>query len=968
MTLIELLRKRVLDQPDKHAYTFLIDGSKESAPLSYGKLDLQARAIAALLQQYQAQGKRVLLLYPQGLEVIAAFCGCLYAGVIAIPVPPPESGRLKRTLPRLRAIVKDADASFALTTAKILSLVENELAEFPELEQMRWIDTEQIDLALGDKWQDPKIALDQLAYLQYTSGSTSTPKGVMLTHYNLMFHLATLQQACGYEADSISTTWMPYFHDYGLVEGLMVPLYNGTPCYVISPFAFIKQPLQWLRNITRYRVTHSQAPNFAYEQCLRRVQPQDISELDLSCWQVAATGAEPINPQVVARFAETFAACGFSPQAFTPAYGLAENTLVVSSKPKGKEPVFCTLEAAALQQNRIVEADSAQEDGVRTIVSCGCLVGNTQVAIVHPETLERCAVDEVGEIWVSAPSMAQGYWQRPEETERTFKAYIKDTGEGPFLRTGDLGFLKNDQLLITGRIKDLIIIRGSNHYPQDIEWTLQQLNPALRPDYGAAFSIEVDGEEKLVVVQEVKRRSQNLDAQKLIVDISEAIAQEHELQVYSIVLAKSGNIFKTASGKIQRRACRDHFLAGKLDIIAAWCENSQLSNKFEYKQYSETLSPVNQQPQAEKAQTKIAIKTWLVNKLSQLLKFAPEDIDTQQSFTRYRLDSLAMVSLAGDLEQWLGRRLSSTLMYEYSNIESLAEYLAEKKPANSELPPCLVALQPHGTKPPFFCVHPVFGGISQFYELARLMGSEQPFYGLEAAAGIDGQEQLLTSIEDLAARYLEALLVVQPEGPYFLGGYSSGAYIALEMALRLQGQGQKVARLIVLDSPAPVGDKITNFFGAFKVFFNFDFFSSLAQYIGSYVYNRLEAMTTVDNRQQTIDIWRILSFLDPELIAKFLEQELKLMELRQPTVERLQQVFLTTVQAYINYIPSVYPGKITLFRTSQQLGEKAEDIAKGWLDYAQGGIEIHQIPGNHYNLMDPPYAEVLAQKLQACLE
>ena len=579
-TIVELLRGRAVHQTNHHAYTFLIDGKTESAPLTYGELDRQARAIGALLQQHQSKGERALLLYPQGLEVIAAFCGCLYAGVIAIPVPPPESGRLKRTLPRLRSIVKDAQASIALTTSNILALVETVQDEFPEFKQMRWIATEQLDLELAERWQDPQIDQNMLAYLQYTSGSTSTPKGVMLSHFNLIHHSSYLQRACGYGSDSVTTCWMPYFHDYGLVEGMMLPLFNGTPCYLMSPFSFIKRPIQWLRNITHFRITHSQGPNFAYDQCVRRVKPKQIAELDLSCWQAAGNAAEPINPRVMENFVELFAPCGFSWEAFAPAYGLAEYTLLVSSNPKGQKPVLCHLDATALEQDRIVEAKPNSEL-VRTLVGCGHLVGNTQVAIVHPDSLTRCDENEVGEVWVSDPSVTQGYWQRPEETERTFHAYTKDTQEGPFLRTGDLGFLKAGELFITGRIKDLIIVRGTNHYPQDIEWTVQNLHSALRPDYGAAFSIEVKGEEQLVVVQEVERRSELPDPDHLIADIRQEIAEQHEIQVYAIVLAKPGNILKTASGKIQRRACRHNFLTGQLTIVADWSENPQLTAQFQ---------------------------------------------------------------------------------------------------------------------------------------------------------------------------------------------------------------------------------------------------------------------------------------------------------------------------------------------------------------------------------------------------
>ncbi len=579
-TLVELLRYRATHQPDSHAYTFLVDGRKETPPLSYGELDRGARAIAALLQKYGAKGERALLLYPQGTEVIAAFCGCLYAGVIAIPVPPPESGRLKRTLPRLRAIVKDANATFALVTSAILELIEGVKEEFPEFEQMKWITSESIDLSLAEQWKDPKVDKDVLAYLQYTSGSTNTPKGVMLSHFNLMHHARYLQKACGYDADSVTITWMPYFHDYGLVEGMIVPLYNGTPCYLMSPFSFIKRPIQWLKNIGKYKGTHTQAPNFAYDLCLRRAKPGDLSELDLSSWQAAGNAAEPINPKVMEKFVETFSPCGFRWETFAPAYGLAEYTLLVSTKPKGTRPVIRALDGAAFEKDKIVIVEDIKP-GVKIIPSCGRQVCQTNIAIVHPDTLIRCAPDEVGEIWVSDASVAQGYWQREDATKETFQAYIEDTKEGPFLRTGDLGFLLDGELYITGRIKDLIIVRGANHYPQDLEWSVQQLNEVFRPDYGAAFSIEDGQEEQLVIVQELERRSGEIDTAQLIADIRQEIAEQHEIMTYAIVLAKPGTVLKTASGKIQRRAIRQNFLKGNINIVDAWSENPVLVAGFD---------------------------------------------------------------------------------------------------------------------------------------------------------------------------------------------------------------------------------------------------------------------------------------------------------------------------------------------------------------------------------------------------
>jgi acyl-CoA synthetase (AMP-forming)/AMP-acid ligase II len=580
-TLVDLLRHRAQAQPDQLAYQFLEDGKKEAAAYTHYQLDQQARAIAALLQQSEAKGERALLLYPQGVEVVAAFCGCLYAGVIAIPVPPPDAGRMKRALPRLREIVKDAAATYVLSNQRIIDLFKDSDVEFPEFDTMTWIDTEQVEVSQAEQWQDPQVDKDVLAYLQYTSGSTSVPKGVMLSHYNLMHHSAYLQRACGYTPDGATVTWMPYFHDYGLVEGLIQPLYTGVPCYIMSPLAFVKRPQRWLEAISKYGATHSQAPNFAYDQCVRRVKPAKREGLDLSRWKAAGNAAEPINPRVMREFAEAYAPHGFQWTTFAPAYGLAEATLLVSSKPVGSEPVILPLDAEALEQGKVA---LAPEGGSRRdTVSCGQLVCETEVAIADPETGQRCPPAGVGEIWVADPGVASGYWQRPDVSRETFGARLQGESGGPYLRTGDLGFMRDGELYITGRIKDLIIIRGTNHYPQDIEWTVQHLHEAFRPDYGAAFSIIDDGEEKLVVVQEVERQHQlTLNAEDLLADIRQAISEVHELQVCAIALVKSGNVLKTSSGKIQRRACRSRFLEGRLEVLADWSENPKFSAKMRH--------------------------------------------------------------------------------------------------------------------------------------------------------------------------------------------------------------------------------------------------------------------------------------------------------------------------------------------------------------------------------------------------
>ncbi|MEH2032601.1 MAG: AMP-binding protein [Nostoc sp.] len=581
-TLVDLLRHRASHQPSRAAYTFLQNGNSEAGKLTFEKLDRRARAIAAYLQSLKAPGERALLLYPQGLEFITAFFGCLYAGVIAIPAPPPDSTRLKRSLPRLQAIALDAGATLVLTTESIQTQLVKNPSHIYEFTDVRWLCTSLVADSLAEEWQKPEIGRDTIAYLQYTSGSTSTPKGVMVSHGNLMHHVAYSQKALDYTPNSVTVTWMPNFHDYGLVQGTIIPMYTDTPCYLMSPFAFIRNPFDWLEAISRYRATHSQGPNFAYDQCLRRITPKQCTQLNLSSWQSAGIGAEPINPQVMEDFIQTFASCGFRAEAFAPGYGLAEATLGVSSSRVGELPVFCTLDAASLQKNRVVEA-TKDHKMVRTIPGCGSLVGDTKVVIANPEKLTQCAPDEVGEIWVSDPSVALGYWQRFEETEKTFRAQLQDTGEETFLRTGDLGFILDGELFVTGRIKDLIIILGRNYYPQDIELTVERSYKALRFNGGAAFSVEVNGEERLVVVQEIERdQLLSLDVLEVVEAILQAVAEEHELGVYAVVLIKSGSLPKTSSGKIQRHACRNAFLSGTLDVVEQWTQNPSNQGEFLY--------------------------------------------------------------------------------------------------------------------------------------------------------------------------------------------------------------------------------------------------------------------------------------------------------------------------------------------------------------------------------------------------
>lgn len=569
-TFVALLNHRANVSCEQTAYTFLHRGETELNRLTYGELEQQAKAIATFLQSLKASGERALLLYPPGIEFIAAFFGCLYAGVIAVPAYPP---RRNQKMDRLQAIVKDAKATVVLTTASVLSKLKNRLELSPNLQALHWLATDDVDISLAQSWQKPKLNKENLAFLQYTSGSTGTPKGVMISHGNLIHNSDLIHKSFGHKPESKGVIWLPPYHDMGLIGGVLQPLYAGFPVILISPADFLQKPLRWLRAITRYKATTSGGPNFAYDLCVSKTTPEQRESLDLSSWEVAFNGAETIRAETLEKFTEAFKPCGFRPQAFYPCYGMAETTLIFTGGAKKDYPTVRELAGSSLEQNQIVAA-TGKEDNIRKIVSCGEVRGGQQLAIVDPETLTRRPADSVGEIWVAGKSVAQGYWHRPQETEEAFNAYIADSHEGPFLRTGDLGFVRDGELFVTGRIKDLIIIKGQNHYPQDIEFTVAESHPTLKAGGGAAFSVDIKGTEKLVIVQEVERSYlRKLNAEEVIQSIRQAVTAEHSLQPFATVLIKTGSIPKTSSGKVRRHACKQEFLAGNLNIVNDWSEN-----------------------------------------------------------------------------------------------------------------------------------------------------------------------------------------------------------------------------------------------------------------------------------------------------------------------------------------------------------------------------------------------------------
>ncbi|HEX5746348.1 MAG TPA: amino acid adenylation domain-containing protein [Archangium sp.] len=675
-TLVDLVEARASIAPSQRLYTFLEDSEGDESTMTYAQLDDRARLIAAELQKVAKPGDRVMLLYPPGLEYIAGYFGCLYAGMVAVPAYPPDPMRLERTLPRLRAIIQDAQASVVLTVAFIHGMGEFLFEQAPDLRALHWMATDDLAAEPQPAWKRPELRRESLAFLQYTSGSTGTPKGVMLSHGNLLHNLECIARSFGTTEESVGVIWLPPYHDMGLIGGILQPLYRGFPVALMSPLTFLKQPRRWLQAVSRFGATVSGGPNFAYDLALRKMTPEERAQLDLSRWKVAFTGAEPVRTETMERFMEAFGPQGFRREFIYPCYGLAEGTLIASGGDAAKPPRVMTLRASALARNEVVTADPADPDA-RLMVGCGQTMPEQELLIADLENTRRCPPGRVGEIWVRGPSVALGYWQRPEETQHTFHGQLSDSGEGPWLRTGDLGFLREDgELFITGRLKDLIIIRGRNHYPQDIEMTVEQSHPALRPGCGAAFALEVEGEERLVVVQEVDPRKLPDPPESLVGIIRQRVAELHELQLHSVVLIEPGSIPKTSSGKIQRRACRTSLVAGELRPVLSWEESRQ----------TETVAPQAAAAPVVADAGPVAdenVEAWLLERLPVLLRVRREEVDASVPLTRMGLDSMASVEMTGEIERVFGVSLPMEALLQGPSTAELARLIIARRAESS---------------------------------------------------------------------------------------------------------------------------------------------------------------------------------------------------------------------------------------------------------------------------------------------
>ncbi len=675
-TWIDALENRSTTLPDKLAFAYIDCDGKAVAQLSFHDLMRTASELAAHIQVHSKKGDRVLLLYGPGLEYVSAFYACILAGVVAVPLYSPQN---ERKLELIQSIADNCLPSLALTTAQYAERAARSLDQAsPAMRALTWLSTDTLSAAPPTPWQCPDVRPDDLAYLQYTSGSTSTPKGVMLSHRATLNHCMELRQLWDTEEASVLVSWLPHFHDLGQVFSILHPVFQGMTSALLAPATFMQKPLAWLKALTDLKATHSAAPDFAYMHCAQSVSEGDRAMLDLGHWRVAVNGAEPVRADSILAFNDHFAKCGAVLTMHRASYGLAEATLVVTAHRCEQGPRIQWFDGALLSRNRVQPcAESAP--AALALVSNGRPVPEVDVAIVEPDIRQRLGEGSLGEIWVSGTSVGLGYWGLEEESQRTFRAKISGQEKGrAYLRTGDLGFMLDGELFVVGRIKDLIIIRGTNHYPQDIELTVERAHPLVRHGYTAAFSVIEQGEERLIIAAERKRYHPDaVDYDAAMRQILAAVSSKHGIAASEILLLKPGSISKTTSGKIQRRKCRDAWLGGELAIVARHqgARASTVQAPVSPPEGAMPICPADRQGTMAHV-VSASIRTWAVDWLCREQELDRSAIRIGESFASHGVCSADMFKLHCDLEGFLQRNIQAEVLWEAGSIERFSQDVA----------------------------------------------------------------------------------------------------------------------------------------------------------------------------------------------------------------------------------------------------------------------------------------------------
>lgn len=650
-TIPDLLTLRASQRPHTVAYRYLTGDGQETSSITYQELERQAQALAAALQCYAAPLERIVLIFPSGLEFIKAFFGCLYAGIVAVPLHTPRPGRHND---RLSAILANTDAKAVLTTGALLPKVEQAVRATEGSRRLEVLTLEALDLSLLSR-VSRSIREEDLAFLQYTSGSTSMPKGVMVSHRNLLANQEMIHHVFRGTQESIILGWLPLYHDMGLIGNVLQTLWLGAQCILMPPATFLQHPATWLEAISKYRATISGGPDFAYRLCTEKISDQVSANLDLSCWRVAFNGSEPIRPSTLSRFAAKFGPYGFDRNAYVPCYGLAEATLFVSGKPAGEPTAFFRQGTNEARHNRAPLDGSPDRNHL--FAGSGAVADGLAVEIVDPETFIPKSSGQVGEIWINGPSVADGYWHNEASTEEIFHARLTSSAE-PFLRTGDLGFIDSNELVITGRLKDLIVVRGENHYPQDIEAIAAASAPILSTTMGAAFSLDMEGEDGIVLVQETPRQSISPEDLNLLRrQIRNAVAEQEGVTLGKVVFVRFGAVPRTTSGKVQRRLCREMYQNGSLAEL-------QVANG--------THRNDGIPSSAQSGEPFVSGVEALCRLTAELGELATDEVDPNASLHALGFDSLMMTNLRLRVEERLALSISLESMLSGKSLKELA--------------------------------------------------------------------------------------------------------------------------------------------------------------------------------------------------------------------------------------------------------------------------------------------------------
>ncbi|MBJ9978518.1 AMP-binding protein, partial [Pseudomonas sp. S75] len=738
ISLTHILSHWAQTKPDATAYIFLADGENETHAISYSELYRQSAGLAKKLETLGSFGDRMLMFYPSGIEFIIAFYGCLHAGLIPVPAYAPKKNSKQD---RIDKIIIDCNPAAILGTSDIINRLSD--ADHPlalnGLPPLLATDSKQYtttDLSISDR-----INGSTLACLQYTSGSTGSPKGVMLTHENFIRNQQFTQGNWQHDHTSDWMCWLPLFHDMGL-GNIVQTLYLGSRCILMPPEAFVQKPIRWLNAIFRYAAHTSGGPDFAYALCADIAEEEIPSDLDLSHWKVAYNGAEPINPSSLLKFTEKFSRFGLCPQALSPCYGLAEATLAVTAVHKGQPVESISIDTTAFAENRVIVASEAA--GGRVLVGSGISPSDDSVKIVDPNTYEALPEDAIGEIWCCSGGVGQGYWNNTDATRNTFQATLASNPTQHYMRTGDLGFFHAGQLYVTGRLKDVIIIRGRNYYPQDIEFSCSGCHPALVHGGTSAFVDSEQSTDKVIIFQEVKRTQvRGADCEQILAQIKKSVATEHGLALQAIYLLKPGQLPRTSSGKVRRAESLKKLRANEIQSIAHWQSGPA------------TPSPADSTCEAESKHTirrsQAEIDQWLVETLMTRFSLSQDEIKPGSSFAELGLDSINLTVLAQLMSEFTGRDVSATQFFDYPSPGELTARLVGaplplEKPAASPVANALGQYAIVGMA----CDFPGAASVEKFWQM--IAAGQNAFATLEArwneTGGANGRENTRAGVID----------------------------------------------------------------------------------------------------------------------------------------------------------------------------------------------------------------------------